>query len=76
MHSLFGNREKNEKGMTCLYWNKGSAFLENKQMEIGTLIKTHKPHLFGLGEANLRSDQYLGDAQQPGYTIPALKTLA
>ena len=69
MHSLFGNREKNEKGMTCLYWNKGSAFLENKQMEIGTLIKTHKPHLFGLGEANLRSDQYLGDVQQPGYMM-------
>ena len=44
MHSLIGNKERRGKGINCMYWNKGSAFLENKQVEIGTLIKKHKPH--------------------------------
>ena len=69
MHSLMGNRDSRGKGIVSVYWNKGSSLLQNKQVEIGSLMKKHKPHVFGLGEANLKHGQYLGDVQQPDYTL-------
>ena len=68
-HAIFGNRGQRGKGIKCLYWNKGPAHLVNKQLDIETIIGTHKPHILGLGEANIRHDHHLGDVQQPGYTL-------
>ena len=52
-----------------MYWNKGPAFLSNKQLDIGTIIENHKPHILGLGEANFRHDHDLPDVQQPDYNL-------
>lgn len=64
-HIICGNRGQRGKGINCVYWNKGPAFLSNKQLDIGTIIETHKPHILGLGEANFRHDHDLLDVQQP-----------
>ena len=69
MHSLMGNRQGRRTGIKCMYWNKGPSLLQNKQIEIGTLINEHKPHVFGLGEANLGHDQPVGDINQPDMCI-------
>ena len=55
-HSTNGNRNQRGNGMTCLYWNKGSSFLSNKMLDIENIIASHKPHIFGLGEANHKSE--------------------
>jgi hypothetical protein len=68
-HTIFGNRGHRGKGINCLYWNKGPAHLLNKQLDIETIIETHKPHILGLGEANFRHDHDLEDVQQSGYTL-------
>ena len=49
-HIINGNRGNRGKGINCLYWNKGPAFLANKHIDIQTIIETHKPHILGLGE--------------------------
>ena len=51
-HITNGNTGQRGKGVTCLYWNKGPAFLSNKMLDISTIIEEHKPHILGLGEAN------------------------
>ena len=68
-HITFGNRGKRGKGISCLYWNKGPAFLIHKQLELETIIATHKPHILGLGEANFRQDHDLENVQYQGYTL-------
>ena len=68
-HSNNGNGGQRGKGIKCLYWNKGPAHLINKQLDIETIISTHKPHILGLGEANFRHDHHLADVQQPGYSL-------
>ena len=52
-----------------MYWNKGPAFLVNKQLDIKNIIDRHKPHILGLGEANVRHDHDLEDLQLQGYTL-------
>ena len=68
-HITHGNRGQRDKGITCAYWNKQPSFLCNKQLDIETIIATHKPHILGLGEANLRHDHDLTGVQQAGYTL-------
>ena len=68
-HVIYGNRGSRGKGIKCLYWNKGPSHLQNKQLDIETIIDSHKPHILGLGEANFRHDHDLADVQQPGYTL-------
>ena len=68
-HITNGNRGQRGKGINCLYWNKGPSFLHNKQLDIETIISTHKPHILGLGEANFRHDHDLVDVQQHGYSL-------
>ena len=68
-HITNGNRGKRGKGINCLYWNKGPSFLCNKQLDIESIISTHKPHIFGLGEANFRHDHNLEDVQQQDYNL-------
>ena len=41
----------------------------NKQLDIETIIGSHKPHILGLGEANFRHDHDLADVQQAGYSL-------
>ena len=43
--------------------------LSNKQMDIGTIIADHHPHVLGLGEANHRHDQDIEAVQIPGYNL-------
>lgn len=68
-HITNGNRGQRGKGITCLYWNKGPSFLTNKQLDIETIISSHKPHILGLGEANFKHDHDLGDVQQLDYNL-------
>jgi hypothetical protein len=68
-HITNGNRGQRGRGITCVYWNKGPSFLCNKQLDIETILETHKPHVLGLGEANVRYDHNLQDVQLPGYTL-------
>ena len=55
--------------MVCAYWNKGPSFLTRNQLDIETIISTHKPHILGLGEANIRYDHDIAEVQQAGYTL-------
>ena len=64
-----GNREGRGKGLTCLYWNKGPSLLVNKQDDILSVVREHKPHIFGLGEANFKQGQNVDDVTIPGYKL-------
>ena len=55
--------------MTCLYWNKGPSLLFNKQDDILSVVRDHKPHVFGLGEANFKQGQNIEDVGIPGYIL-------
>ena len=68
-HMTSGNRGKRGKGIKCIYWNKGPSFLTNKQLDIETIISSHKPHILGLGEANFRHDHDLQDVQLKDYLL-------
>ena len=69
IHTINGNRGLRGKGMVCAYWNKGPSFLTRNQLDIETIISTHKPHILGLGEANIRYDHDIAEVQQAGYTL-------
>ena len=68
-HIFNGNRENRGKGLTCIYWNKGPSLLVNKQDDILTVIRDHKPHIIGLGEANFNQGQSVEDVAIPGYIL-------
>ena len=68
-HIINGNRRLRGHGITCLYWNKGSSLLSNKQDEIKQIIQEHKPHIMGLGEANFKYGHDLQDVKIQGYTL-------
>ena len=68
-HITFGNRGQRGKGITCMYWNKGPSMLNNKYVDIETIIADHHPHVLGLGEANQRHDHDLDAVQIPGYNL-------
>ena len=68
-HITYGNRGQRGKGITCVYWNKGPAFLHNKITDIESIVQSHKPQIFGLGEANFRRDHDIEAVQLPGYNL-------
>ena len=68
-HITNGNREKRGRGINCVYWNKGPSYLVNKQQDIKGIIESHKPHILGLGEANVRHDHPLEDLHIEGYNL-------
>ena len=68
-HVTNGNRGQRGRGITCVYWNKGPSFLVNKQLDINNIVESHKPHILGLGEANIRHDHDLEDLQLTGYSL-------
>ena len=51
------------------YWNKGPSFLVNKLADIKYIVEEHKPHVLGLGEANVRHDHSLEDLNIEGYSL-------
>ena len=68
-HIYFGNRGQRGRGITLVYWNKGPSFLCNKRLDIESIVERHKPHVLGLGEANIRQDHNLQDLQLQDYTL-------
>ena len=48
-HIINGNRGQRGRGITCMYWNKGPSSLQNKMLDIATIMDRHKPHILGLG---------------------------
>ena len=68
-HIINGNRGQRGRGITCMYWNKGPSSLQNKMLDIATIMDRHKPHILGLGEANFRNDHEIDTVQVPGYTL-------
>ena len=51
------NGNGREKGIKILHWNKGPSYLQNKVTQLETIIESHRPHILGLSEANLKSEQ-------------------
>ena len=58
MHAKKGNRQGGGQrgknmGYKLVHWNKGSAFFQNKIIDISHIIDNYKPHIFSISEANL-----------------------
>ena len=70
-----GNRGRNGRGIKLIAWNKGSSLLQNKHHEIETIISTDKPHVLGLGEANLKCNADLTRVQHQGYMLHTAPTM-
>ena len=45
------------------------SFLRNKQDDIKAVLKDHKPHIVGLGEANFKYEHDIQDVTIPGYKL-------
>ena len=68
----YGNRR--DRGLKVLHWNKGPSFLHSKHTEIETIIESHKPHIFGLSEANLWKNHDPSLSQHPDYQLHTCST--
>ena len=64
-----GNRGSRGSGIKLMHWNKGPSFLQNKHNDIEAMIADHHPHVFGLSEANLRTDHDLNLVQHTDYNL-------
>ena len=73
--SVNGNRYSRGKGIKLLAWNKGNSLLQNKHNEIQTLIRTHKPHILGLSEANLKKGIDMRLVQHDDYVLHTAPTI-
>ena len=69
MHTYNGNRGRRGRGINCVYWNKGPSYLKNKMLDIRGIVEEHKPHILGLGEANVHHGHDLGDLQLDDYSL-------
>ena len=69
----YGNRSN--KGLKLSHWNAGSAYLENKTIEIENLISDHHPHLLGISEANLHKNHCIENCKVEGYDLITCNTL-
>ena len=63
----FGNRK--EHGIKIIHWNKGPSYMENKHNDIEDVIASHKPHVLGLSEANIRKGHDLANVQIRDYQL-------
>ena len=68
-HTINGNQRNKGKPINICFWNKGSSYLCNKKDDISDIIKTHKPMVLGLGEAQFKIEHVLDEVQQPGFTL-------
>ena len=65
--------------MVVMYWNKGNSYMTRKMEDIKTLVSEHKPHIFGVAEANVLPGHDQSDLQIPttrSTSPPASPTLA
>ena len=69
----YGNRAN--RGIKLSHWNAGSAYLENKKIEIENVIADHHPHLLGISEANLHKNHNIDNCKIEDYDIFTCKTL-
>ena len=69
----YGN--KRNSGIKLCHWNKGSAYLENKKDELETIIGGYQPHVFGVSEANFKSQHDRENVEIEHYNIYFSKTL-
>ena len=69
----YGNRTN--RGIKLSHWNAGSAYLENKTIEIENVISDHHPHLLGISEANLHRNHCIDNCKIDDYDLITCKTL-
>ena len=69
MHIYNGNRGRRGRGINLVYWNKGPAYLKNKLLDIRGVVDEHKPHILGLGEANVHHAHDLEDLRLADYSL-------
>ena len=76
-HITTGNRSQARgKPLTTLFWNKGNSHLFRKMQDIQTLVSSHKPHIFGLAEANVLTNHDQSELQIPGYNLHLASSLS
>ena len=69
-HIKIGNiNQAQGKPFTTLFWSKGISHMHRKIQDIKILIEQHKPHIFGLAEANVLTSHNLADIQIPNYNL-------
>ena len=74
--ATFGNRSQQGRGIKCVVWNKGSSLLQNKHLEIESVIETHRPHILGLCEANLRNNADTSLVQHQDYQLHVARSIS
>ena len=72
---LYGNRSQRGHGIKLLHWNKGPSFLHNKHQDVETVLASHRPHVLGLSEANLKVGHDLALVQHQDYEMHTCDTL-
>ena len=73
--AMNGNRANKGRGIKMIAWNKGSSHLQNKHLEVETIIAANKPHILGLSEANLKREIDPSQVQHADYTLHTAPTL-
>ena len=59
-----------------MYWNKGNSYMQRKLDDIKTLVSEHKPHIFGLAEANVLPGHDQSELQIPDYSLHLASSLS
>ena len=76
-HMTNGNRSQARgKPLITMFWNKGNSHLFRKMQDIQTLVSSHKPHIFGLAEANVLNNHDQTEIQIPNYTLHLASSLS
>ena len=63
----YGN--KSSKGIRISHWNKGHSLMCSRLAEVKNIISVHRPHIFGVSEANFNSNQDLRQISISDYSI-------
>ena len=71
-HITNGNRQE---GIKLTHWNAGSKFMENKMMEVESVVSQLSPSILGISESNLKNSHDLAKVQLPGYQLFTSNTL-
>ena len=61
----YGNKRRN--GIKLAHWNGGSSFLQNRQMEIETIIAGYKPHVLGISDCSFKASHNHEDVTLDDY---------
>ena len=74
--ATFGNRSQQGRGIKCVVWNKGSSLLQNKHLEVESIIESNHPHILGLCEANLKNDVDISLVQHQDYQLHVARSIS